>query len=958
MYDAPRREAGTRRDLPPRTSPSPAGWIALVIWAMFAILAILLAIAVVGAFSRFTSGLASPSDALKDLTFGTQSVIYDRNGVELARFGGEKREVVDFADIPPIIVDAQVAVEDKTFWDNAGFDPLAILSAGLDSLRGNSRGASTITQQLVRQRLLDPALVQDPHRTLERKIKEIVQSIRLTEAYPGVEGKQQIIAAYLNQNYYGNQTYGVKAAAQTYFGITDEEWKNKQVTPAEAATLAGLVKSPSNYDLVRNAVATCVPESPDDTDTKCASTGKPPQQIVPTDSAIYQRRNLILDLLAGGRTVLSGNQFSPAELTAAKNDPLVVAPQSIPNWKAPHFVWAVLAELADRVCGPDAPTCTQLEAGGLTVTTTLDDKIQQIAEKWVKAAALVPNAKNPTAAWKAAGLSGALPQWVKNLRGKDINNGALVAIDYQTGELIAYVGSADYYAAKSTKQFQAKFDVVGSGFRQPGSAFKPFNYLTGIDDQKITAGTMFMDVATDFGGNYTPKDADSYERGPVRVREALQFSLNIPSVKAAQINTPDHIFQRAQDFGMVFQGDKTTAGLSIALGVQEVRPVDLVTAYGTLANGGKNIGHTTILKVRDQNGNPVGDDYQVPAGKQVASPQAAFIVTDILAGNTNPKVNPFWGAFALEGPKNVRRPATLKTGTNNDAKDLNAYGFIAPPTDAERAKGEYALAVGAWNGNSDNTVVSTPSRPVFSIDVTTYVWQGFLQEATKAWEVNDFAKPDGVVQASIDTYTGLKPRAGDKTIKEWYITGTAPQDALPAGACGQDVLNFPAIFEHNYKNWLSADADWLNRAKRGPNQAGGINGTRTSYFYTPAFQPFGASWGALVEGHGCTAPSPSVTCYPVPTPDPSGVVPSFTVPSADPSANLIFEPCPTPVPTPSAAPSAQPSTAVPTPTPTAAPTPPPTPAPTPPPTPAPTPPPPTPTPAASAAAPAGPSAGP
>src|SRR4029453_8201491 len=149
--------------------------------------------------------------------------------------------------------------------------------------------------------------------------------------------------------------------------------------------------------------------------------------------------------------------------------------------------------------------------------------------------------------------------WVRNLRGKDVHNGALVALDYQTGQLVAYVGSADYYAKTVTPQFQPQFDVVGNGFRQPGSAFKPFNYLTGIDDRKLTAATMLMDTSTDFGGNYTPADADNLERGPVRVRNALQFSLNIPAVKAAQINGVDHVFQRAQDFGMVFQGDKPTA---------------------------------------------------------------------------------------------------------------------------------------------------------------------------------------------------------------------------------------------------------------------------------------------------------------------------------------------------------------------------------------------------------------
>ena len=103
----------------------------------------------------------------------------------------------------------------------------------------------------------------------------------------------------------------------------------------------------------------------------------------------------------------------------------------------------------------------------------------------------------------------------------------------------------------------------------------------------MTAATMFMDAATDFGGGYTPADADNLERGPVRVRNALQFSLNIPSVKAMVVNTPEHVFARAKDFGMTFQTDTPSAGLALALGVQEVRPVDLATAYGTLANGGK-----------------------------------------------------------------------------------------------------------------------------------------------------------------------------------------------------------------------------------------------------------------------------------------------------------------------------------------------------------------------------------
>ena len=159
-------------------------------------------------------------------------------------------------------------------------------------------------------------------------------------------------------------------------------------------------------------------------------------------------------------------------------------------------------------------------------------------------------------------------------------------------------------------------------------------------------------------------------------------------------------------------------------------------------------------------------------------------MTDILAGNTDPKVNPFWGQFKItEG--NRRRPATLKTGTNNDARDLNAYGYIGAPSTKERTNGEYALAVGAWNGNSDNSLVSTASDPLFSIDVTAHVWQGFLQEATDGWSINGFRRPDSLVEAAVDPWTGLAATGG-KRVTELFLDGTTPQKDIPADQrCGE-----------------------------------------------------------------------------------------------------------------------------------------------------------------------------
>jgi membrane peptidoglycan carboxypeptidase len=302
-------------------------------------------------------------------------------------------------------------------------------------------------------------------------------------------------------------------------------------------------------------------------------------------------------------------------------------------------------------------------------------------------------------------------------------------------------------------------------------------------------------------------------------------------------------------------------------------------------------------------------------------------VTDILAGNTNKNVNPFWGAFAVSGPDG-RRPATLKTGTNNDAKDLNAYGYIAPPTADGRATGAYALAVGVWNGNSDNSLVSTGRAPLFSIQVSTHVWQGFLNEAGAKWPVTNFARPaDGLVRVKIDPWTGLLSTSG-RAVDEWFIAGTEPRDVLATGTCGIDVVVVVRV-ETGFDAWMKADRDWLRRAERGSGVVGGPDRTRTAYFYNGAHRPYGASWGALV-GATCGRPSPSPSCYALPTPDPAGVIPSFAVPT--PSGS---EPAPLPCPTaiPSEVPSAEPSTEptsppteprpTPTPTPDVTPTPPP-----------------------------------
>src|SRR6476661_8360113 len=234
-----------------RTGSSTVGQILLVVLMVFILTGGLLAgaggVVAVGAYNHYAAGLPDPVEALNNIDFEQQTIIYDRTGkVELARLGDLKRELVTYNELPGEIIDATTSIEDKDFWSNPGFDPAGIVSAGLDTVSGKPRGASTITQQLVRARLLPPEAFEGS--TYERKIREIIQSIRLTEAYPGDAGKQDIIPAYLNQNFYGNNLYGVQAAAKGYFGKD-----LKDLSLAQYAILAGIPQSPTAFDLVKNA---------------------------------------------------------------------------------------------------------------------------------------------------------------------------------------------------------------------------------------------------------------------------------------------------------------------------------------------------------------------------------------------------------------------------------------------------------------------------------------------------------------------------------------------------------------------------------------------------------------------------------------------------------------------------------------------------------------------------------
>ena len=867
-------------------------------------------------YSAYSKDLEDPKQKLESLDFSQQTVLYDRTGtIRLAAFGSENRRVLNFSEIPDVVLDTTTSTEDKTFWTNTGFDPAAVLAALRDAISGRPRGASTITQQLVRQKLLPPTTS-----TLDRKIKEIIQSVRLTQEFPGVEGKQAIITAYLNLNFYGNQSYGIAAAAQGYFSVTDLS----KLTIAQAAILAAILQAPSAYDLVANA------------DPLANGTW-----LVAANTPIVERRNTILEeMRRDNQDGLLRGKYTDAELLQAEAEQVILHPASQPRMIAPQFDLMVRQQLADLFCGQgtDPADCEQVDTGGYKVITTLDVSMQQSAEKWLSAYVFGPN--QTTAAADIAYLAdlGITPKTDSydysriigpsstssvGLRNGNIHNGSLIAVDYRTGQVLTYAGSAGFYektvkdpAKAGQDYFDPKFDVLSSGLgRQPGSAFKPINYLIGIQDGSLTAASMLMDVATDFGGGYIPHDADGYERGPVRVREALQYSLNIPAVKAAAINTVPRVMSRAQDFGLTFPPG-SNPGVSVGVGTVEVHPADLVSAYGAIADGGTLVQRNMILSITDAKGNATR--LQAPTVTHPSSPQATYVMTNILAGNTDPAQNNWWSQYKLMSG-NTRRPATLKTGTSDQTEDLFAVGYVAPPTDPSAP----AIVAGVWAGNSDRA----PGHSVMSLEMAAPIWHGFMQDVTTKTPVTDFVQPDGVTWANVDANSGMLPGPyTTQTVREVFVNGTVPTQVdttktpvdvdtvsntlwtydCPGVKETKGFLDFSQV-DATRPDWQKYDQIWVARAQTGVGVRGGPNNGATMYFYQTGFwTPFGKTWGAdfppttsCTSNTGTPPPSPS----PSPTPEPTETPAPTPEPTPTPAPTYIPAPTPTPPPTPIAPPS-------------------------------------------------------
>lgn len=526
--------------------------------------------------------------------------------------------------------------------------------------------------------------------TNERSLLRKAKEFILALQLERTYSKDQILQLYLNEIPYGSDIYGIESAAQTYFGKPARE-----LSLDEAALLAAIVQAPDLY-------------SPYGT----GAHGDNRDRLV-------VRQRYILDLMA------EQNYASKEDVEIAKNTKTLekIKPKKIGNIEAPHFVMYVRSLLIDKY-GPQ-----QVSQGGLKVITTLDWDKQQVAQREVVKGV---DAKGP--AYK-------------------FTNGALISLDPKTGQIVAMVGSKDFFDEDNDGQVNITLRA-----RQPGSSFKPIVYglsfLRGYLPQ-----TQLWDVTTDFrgdSGTYTPNNYDLKERGPVSIRQALQGSLNIPAVQLMYLVGVGRTLDFADQLGYTTLGDRSRFGLSLALGSGEVKPIEHAAAFATFANEGVRVPTSAILRVETSDGTSL-EEWKQPDGIRVMETQAARQLSNVLS-DTAARAYVF-GANAsnLALPD---RPVAAKTGTTNDYKDAWTVGYTPN------------LVTVVWVGNSDGTKMKQGADGSV---IAAPIWNAYMKAAVKSLPIERFVDP-AVPQT---TKPALLGQAFMKTLKIDRISGKLATTLTP-----------------------------------------------------------------------------------------------------------------------------------------------------------------------------------
>ena len=524
----------------------------------------------------------------------------------------------------------------------------------------------------------------------ERKAREIILSAEITRRY----SKEEVLELYLNEIFYGNFAYGIEAAAEIYFNTTAADLNVWQST-----FLAGLPQSPATYDIYQNRDATLrrnkvvtVLTYEMSQEKGCIYTGEALEKVCITPAEALQAVE-----------ALEAYTFEPRDS----------------SMKFPHWVVFIQSLLESRI---DPQT---IYRSGFTIYTTLDPDFQREAEAAVR-------------------------DQLAQMTGNNATNGAVIAMDPNTGEILAMVGSADFYNADISGQVNMALTQT----RQPGSAIKPITYLAAME-KEWTPSTIIWDVPVslspsgrpdDYSAPYEPVNYDGRFHGPVTLRSALANSYNIPAVKALQYIGIYDDPATAQEDGFISLAKRLGIsnltrddyGLSLTLGGGEVSLLELTGAYSVLANEGQMVAPVAITKVVDHTGKIVSENA-VAAGAQVVRAAHAYLLSDILSDND--ARSPMFGTNSV---LNLPFQAAVKTGTTNDYRDNWTIGYTPD------------LVIGVWVGNADytpmvNTTGSSGAAPI---------WSRLMQTGInhfKGGVATSFARPADVVDRIICSVSGTEP---------------------------------------------------------------------------------------------------------------------------------------------------------------------------------------------------------
>lgn len=734
-------------------------------------------------------------DVTKTLFAAQSTVITDRNGTELYRlFSEEDRTYVPAAEIPEQMKQAIIAIEDQRFATRGCLD-IRALGRVVVTL-GSRGGASTITRQLARN-----ALDLQNENIVSRKLKELFLGCELEWKY----GKDKVLELYLNWIPFGANAYGIEQASHRFFGQSASG-----LTLAQAATLASLPQRPSyfapygnhRYTTVSDAVVqkiaagdiTTADEIPDDEIT----IGLLGNKVGTGSHLIYLggRADQVL------QNMVDLGFIQESEMRAAQNEFATLVFQSTrEDIRAPHFVLWVKQQVEDMLA--DSGEDRLIAEGGLTVETTLDWTLQQLAEEAVK------------------------DRVETNVKLYGAHNAALVSLDPRTREVLAYVGNADY----NDEEHDGKVDMARADL-QPGSSFKPIVYAAAFRNG-AGPGTVLHDLPMTLG-DYRPQNFDGQFWGVMTARQALGSSRNIPAIKAYYLaGEEDPVLALAASLGAPTPRDKKPAkgyGPALAIGAAEVPLTEMTQAFASIADGGVVKPVVTIRRITDRNGNilpcPICQT-DIDDSEQVLDPRIAYQITSILS-DEGARPTDFWkAALSVAGS-----PAAAKTGTSNQCLKASEDGNCL-----ERRPGNVwtigytpKLVAGVWVGNADYTPLS-PSAD--GLNVAAPIWQQFLSSANAKVEgPATFTQPEGLVTVLASGLSGelpsdctpldlrkpelflaerapTLPDPGCVSVLVDKVTGTLASSLCPPEAAESGSYLVPqSVLSGRFPQWVQAVADW------------------------------------------------------------------------------------------------------------------------------------------------------